>query len=141
MSQENTDLVRNLYAAFGRGDLDEVFQIFTDDITFNLAENSPYDAGKPHVGRQEIVENVFTRIGGETEGFTIVPEAIHDAGDVVVVQGRYKGKNLNTGLAIDLQMCHIWTIRGGRLARMDQYLDTLKAREVYGAFGRFAAAQ
>lgn len=141
MSQQNVELVRSAYAAFNRGDLEAVFRIFDENIVFNMAENSPYYAGKPYVGPKDLTENLFARLGAETEGFTIVEEAVHDAGGVVVVQGRYRGRNLNTGLSMDLQMCHIWTVRDSRLVRMDQYVDTLKAREVYGAFGRFAASQ
>jgi uncharacterized protein len=140
MSQQNVDVVRRAYDAFSRGDLDEIFRIFDDSIAFNLAENSPLYGGKPWVGRQEIMDNVFGRIAQETENFTIVPEAIHDAGDVVVVQGRYKGRNLTTGLDIDVQVCHIWTVSNGRLVRMDQYMDTWKAREVYGEPRRSASA-
>jgi uncharacterized protein len=140
MSQQNVDLVRDAYAAFGRGDIETLFRIFDENIVFNLAENSPYYPGGPLSGQQEIAQKLFARIPNDTENFGINPEAIHDAGDVVVVQGRYTGRNKNTGLNLDVQMCHIWTARNGRLVRMDQYLDTLRSAEVFGKTGRVASA-
>ena len=139
MSQQNVDLVRDAYAAFGRGDIETVFKIFDQNIVFNLAENSPYYPGWPIKGQQEVLDKLFARIPGDTDNFTITPAAIHDAGDVVVVQGRYAGRNRNTGLNLDVQMCHIWTLRNGRIVQMDQYLDTLKSAEVFGK-GRVASA-
>ena len=79
-------------------------------------------------------------MGSETEGFVIVPEAFHDAGDVVVVQGRYTGTNVNTRKAFNLQLCHVYRFRNGLITRMDQYTDTLGTRDAYGDFGRYASA-
>jgi ketosteroid isomerase-like protein len=140
MSQQNVELVQAAYAAFARHDTEGLFRIFDPNIVFNLAENSPYDAGRPLLGQQEIAEKLFARIPQDTDHFAIVTEAFHDAGDVVVVQGRYKGRNRNTGLDLDVQLCHIWTVQNGRLTRMDQYLDTLRSSQVFGRGGRTAVS-
>ena len=140
MSQQNVELVKSAYAAFARHDIESLFKIFDENIVFNLAENSPYYAGRPLEGQQELSEKLFARIPGDTDNFAIDTQAFHDAGDVVVVQGRYKGRNRNTGLDLDVQLCHIWTVKNGRLTRMDQYVDTLRSSEVFGRTGRIAGA-
>jgi ketosteroid isomerase-like protein len=103
-----------------------------DDVQFVLAENSLYDRGAPYCGKDDIGENVFVRIGGEWDGFNIVVEALHDAGDVVVMQGRYRGTYKGTGRESNVQVVHIWTLREGKLVRMQQYADTLAMREIAG---------
>ena len=141
MSQQNVETIRAGYAALNRGDLEAVLKNFDEDIVFNLAENSPYHREEPYRGKQDLVQNLLTPLATEVENFTIVPEAIHDAGDVVVVQGRYKGRNVNTGLEMNLQLCHVYQFRNGLVTRLDQYTDTLGSREVYGAHGRYATAK
>ena len=140
MSQQSVELVRNAYAAFARHDLDTLFKIFDENIVFNLAENSPYYQGGPLQGQQQLVQRLFARIPGDTDNFGINVETIRGTGDVVVVQGRYTGRNKNTGLELNAQMCHIWTASNGRLVRMDQYVDTLCSAEVFGTIRRGATA-
>lgn len=140
MSQQNVELVQSAYAAFGRGDIESLFKILDENIVFNLAENSPCYAGRPLQGRQELMEKLFSRIPADTDNFGVVVDKIRDGGDMIVALGRYTGRNRKTGLDLNAQMCHIWTVSNGRLIRMDQYLDTLRSAEVFGTIGRGAAA-
>ena len=140
MSRENVDLVCAAYDAFDRGDIARVFETMDDDVHFILAENSLYDRGTPYAGKADIGENVFARIGAEWDGFAIVREALHDAGDVVVMQGRYCGRYKATGRQSNVQVVHIWTVRDGRLVRMQQYADTAAMRELAGQTASLAAS-
>lgn len=132
MSQQNVDLVRAAYDAFGRGDIPAVLATMDDDVRFVLAEHSPYERGTPYLGKADVAGNIFARLGAEWDGFTIVTEKIHDAGDVVVMEGRYRGTYRSTGRQSNLQVVHIWTIRDGKLVGLQQYADTAAMREVTG---------
>jgi ketosteroid isomerase-like protein len=140
LSQQNIELVRAAYEAFSRGDIPGVFDTMDDDVQFVLAENSLYDRGTPYCGKADIGGNMFARIGAEWDGFTIVIEALHDAGDVVVMQGRYRGTYKATGRQSNVQVVHIWTIRDGKLVRMQQYADTAAMREIAGQTASAAAS-
>jgi ketosteroid isomerase-like protein len=140
LSQQNIDLVRAAYEAFGRGDIPGVFDTMVDDVEFVLAENSVYDRGTPYRGKDDVGENIFARMGAEWDGFTIVLEALHDAGDVVVMQGRYRGTYKATGRQSNVQVVHIWTVRDGKLVRMQQYADTAAMREIAGRTASIAAS-
>jgi hypothetical protein len=48
------------------------------------------------------------RLGGEWEGFKVTFEEVHDAGDTVVVTGRYTGAYKKTGPRIHAQFAHVW---------------------------------
>lgn len=132
MSQENVALVRAIYAAFGAGDVPGVVARMAPGIEWNEAESFPYADGNPYRGPDAILGGVFARLGSEWDGFAAVPEEFLDAGDAVVVLGRYRGTFKATGRALDAQMVHVWRIEGGKAARFQQYTDTLQAARVLG---------
>ena len=132
MSQENVELIRGLYDAFARGDVADVMGRMSPDIEWNEAENFPYSDGNPYVGPGAIASGVFARCGSEWDGFAAVPEEFLDAGDTVVVLGRYTGTYKATGRPQNAQMVHVWRIRDGKAAGFQQYVDTLQVAQVTG---------
>jgi hypothetical protein len=126
--------LKELYAKFAAGDIPAVLAMFADDIEWRQAESNPYrPSGEPWHGPQAVLESLFVRLGGEWDGFTVTPLRFHDAGESVVVEGRYTGRHLATGEQLDAQVCHVWTVRDGRIARFQQYLDTARFRGAMGA--------
>lgn len=132
MSQQNVSLVQNIYSAFARGDVPEVLSHFADDIQWNEADNFPYADGNPYVGPIRILEGVFARLGAEWEGFTVNPAEFLDAGEKVVVLGRYGGKYKSSGREVDAQFAHVWIIEGGRVKGFQQYTDTAQFQRAVG---------
>jgi ketosteroid isomerase-like protein len=133
MSKENVDLVRGIYAAFAAGDVPAVLAGMAPDMVWNEAENFPYADGNPYRGPEAILGGVFGRLGSEWDGFAAEPEEFLDAGDTVVVLGRYRGTCKATGRALDAQLAHVWRVAGGKAERFQQYTDTLQAARVMGA--------
>jgi ketosteroid isomerase-like protein len=132
MSQQNVSLVQNIYSAFARGDVPEVLSHFADDIQWNEADNFPYADGNPYVGPNRILEGVFARLGAEWEVFTVDPAEFLDAGEKVVVLGRYGGKYKGNGREVDAQFAHVWIIEGGRVKGFQQYTDTAQFQRAVG---------
>jgi ketosteroid isomerase-like protein len=124
MSEQNVALVRSIYEAFGGGDIAAVLGAMSPDIVWNEAENFPYADGNPYEGPEAILGGVFARLGGEWDGFAPVPEEFLDAGDSIVVLGRYRGTCKATGTPIHAQMAHVWRVRDGKAVRFQQYADT-----------------
>ena len=132
MSRENLDLIRGLYGAFEAGDIPGVLGRMAPDMEWNEAENFPYADGNPYRGHDAIVGGVFARLGGEWDGFSPVPDEFLDAGDTIVVLGRYRGACKATGKPLDAQMAHVWRIRDGKAVHFQQYTDTLQVAKVMG---------
>ena len=132
MSQANVDLVRGIYSAFAAGDVPAVLGAMSDDMVWNEAENFPYADGNPYRGHDAILSGVFGRLGAEWDGFAALPEEYLDAGDTVVVLGRYRGTCKGTGRFLDAQLAHVWRIRDGKAVAFQQYTDTLQAARVMG---------
>ena len=133
MSQQNVELVRSIYGAFATGDVPGVVARMSPGIVWNEAEGFPYADGNPYRGPEAILGGVFSRLGSEWEGFAAVPEEFLDAGDTIVVLGRYRGVCKSTGKAIDSQMAHVWRIDEGKAVAFQQYTDTLQAARCTGA--------
>jgi len=130
----HVELVQRVYAAFGRGQVEAVLAAFDPQIEWHLAEGHPYEpGGRAWVGPGAVREKLFERIGAEWDGFTVHPQIFHDAGVVVVVEGRYTGTCKSTGKSLDAQLCHVWTIRNGKVARFQQFVDTAQLQDVIGA--------
>ena len=60
------------------------------------------------------------------------PEALHDAGDVIIMTGCYTGTYKATGKSLNAQVVHIWMVKDGKATNFQQYTDTLQAAQVVG---------
>ncbi len=124
MSQENVELMRGLYDAFGRGDVEAVLGRMDEGIEWNEAENFIYADRNPYVGPQAVLEGVFARLGEDWEVFEVKPEEFLDAGDRVVALGRYNAKHKASGREVWAQFAHVWGVREGMVTSFQQYTDT-----------------
>jgi len=126
-----TEIMTGLYEAFGRGDVEAVLGAMDPQIHWYEAESNPYmPSGEPWIGPDAVLNNLFMRLGDDWDGFTVTPSAFHDAGDVVVVEARYTGRNNGTGKPLDAQVCHVWTLKDGKITKFQQYVDTAKLQDV-----------
>lgn len=131
---DNVTMVKNIYAAFGRGDIPTVLGSMSPNVRWHQAESNPYNpSGEAWVGPQAVLNNLFMRLGGEWDGFTVHPRLFHDASESVIVEGRYTGTFKSTGKKMDAQFCHVFEIKDGKLMRFQQYIDTAKIQDVMGA--------
>ena len=126
----NVRLVKDAYAAFARGDVDAVVAAMHPDIEWHEAEHSPWHGPGGYRGPTEVLTNVFARIPADFTHFEVVSERVHDAGATVIVEGRYRATTAGNGQPLEAQVCHIWTIGDGKLARFQQYTDTWQFAQV-----------
>jgi uncharacterized protein len=130
MSLENVDLIRAIYAGLATGDVPAVVARMSPDIEWHEAENFPYADRSPYRGPEAILTGVFARFGEEWDGFAAVPDDYLDAGDAVVVLGRYRSTYKPTGRALDAQFAHVWRVEDGKAVAFQQYTDTLQVGSV-----------
>jgi uncharacterized protein len=126
----NVRLVQSTYDAFARGDIDAALAAMHADIEWHEAEHSPWHAPGGHHGPTEVLTNVFAHIPADFARFEVVPERFHDAGPTVIVEGRYRATGTESSRHLDAQVCHVWTVRDGKLARYQQYTDTWQFDQV-----------
>jgi ketosteroid isomerase-like protein len=122
-------IVKDIYRAFARADMASVLAAFDAGIEWRLAEGHIYapEGGAFH-GVREVAEQFFARLGPEWENFVVAPARMHEAGDTIIVEGRYTGQHKRTGNLLDAQFCHLWTLRDDKVIRFQQYMDTAQLR-------------
>ena len=87
----------------------------------------PY-AGTYH-GVDEVVANVFARIGAEWQSFRMDVDEVIGSGDTVVGVGTYSGTYRATGRPMRARVVHVFQLRDGKIAAFEQFADTLKVAE------------
>jgi ketosteroid isomerase-like protein len=124
-------IVKEIYRAFAKGDIAGVLALFDPQIEWCLAEGHVYapDSGALH-GVEAVTEQFFARLGPEWENFVVAPRRMHEAGDTIIVEGRYTGHHKRTGNLLDAQFCHLWTLRAEKVIRFQQYMDTAQLHRV-----------
>ena len=129
----NVQLARDMYDAFGRGDIPAVLGMMDPDIEWREAEGNPYKPdGKAWLGPEAVLNNLFMRLGTEWDGFAVHPMEFYGAGSTVVVEARYTGVYKQSGKSLDAQVCHVLKMRDGKLASFQQYVDTAQLQDVFG---------
>ena len=76
-----------------------------------------------HRSPEEVAGHVFAMVMEHFDEFAVVPERFHDAGDVVVVEGRAVGRT-KVGGTLDARAAWVWTVRDGLATANHNYHDT-----------------
>ena len=119
----NVAIVRRSYEAFARGDMDAVLADMADDIEWQQAQGLPH--GGTYRGLPAVRANIFDPLDRDWWSvFSAVPDEFLDAGDEVVVLGRYRGEARQTGKQLDVPFVHVWSLRDAKAWRFRQFLDT-----------------
>lgn len=126
MPQSPLEVVQSAYAAFGSGDATNLLTHFADDVRLEVVgEPGAY----PTFGVWEGLEGAagFFQIAGETEAFSrFEPVAFHTDGETVIVELEAAFTVNPTGKAVAEPLLHIFTVRGGKVARFREFQDTAK---------------
>jgi uncharacterized protein len=119
----NVEIVRRSYEAFSRHDMEGVLGDMHPEIVWHQAQGLPH--GGIYRGLAEVKKNIFDPLDEEWwDGFTADPDEFLEAGDQVVVVGRYRATAKATGKQLDVPFVHIWTLDDDKAIRFRQYLDT-----------------
>ena len=119
----SVEATRRSYEAFARGDMDGVVADMDDAIEWHQAQGLPH--GGLYRGLAEVRRAIFDPLDEEWwDEFAADAHEFLDAGDHVVVIGRYRGRAKGTGKPLDVPFVHVWTYSGGKAIRFRQFLDT-----------------
>jgi uncharacterized protein len=118
MADGNLELIQGGYEAFGRGDLEGVLAILSDDIEWSVPDLVPQ--GGNANGKQEVA-GFFERLLSLWEGLDLDIEDFVASGDRVVVLGT--GSGTHDGSEKSYGFVHAWTVRDGTAVRFYEYVD------------------
>ena len=124
-AESNVDFVKDLFAAFGRGDIGYVIDAHADDIVMEspVSRTSTLPWAGTRTGHRELVDYF------ETMAVHVRPEAFRDvvftaSGDRVVVEGNNAGTVTATGERYVHDWLMVFTIRDGKVQKFRHFYDT-----------------
>lgn len=133
MPSQNLQFIQGIYNAFASGDVATVLGSMSPNIIWNEADNFPYADGNPYIGPAAVANGVFARCISEWDGFAVHVEELIDAGDTIIALVRYRGTYKATGKSQNTQAAHVWRIVDGKVARFQQYANTLHVAQIMQA--------
>lgn len=126
------DVVAAVYRSHASRDTPSLLDVLAEDVEWVQASGHPYAGARPWRGHREVVEHVVDPVNDDWDGYATEVDEMIDAGDRVVVTGRYSGTYRATGRALAAEMCVIYTVHEGRITRFQQYCDTAAFRHAMG---------
>ncbi len=108
-------------------DIQTLFALMAPDVEWHEMEGFPY--GGVYHGPEEILANVFQRIGEDWDGFAAAADTILSAGDHVISQGYYTGAFKKTGKQMRVAFAHVFEFRDNKIVKFQQYADTALVRD------------
>ena len=130
MSQENVEIVRAMWAAYARGDVQASLAGYTEDTIWDDTRYRP--DGAVHVGRDALVKVVSTWRAA-WEDYEVEAEEVLDAGhDKVAVVLRERGRGKGGGVEMTNRWGQVMTVRGGKISHTIVYRAPEEAPEAVG---------
>ena len=128
--QQNTALIQKAYDAFGRGDIQTIIDMVTEDVEWGL--EGPEGIAFAGVKKgQAGVRTFFDQLGGTLRDMKLSIECFVAQNDQVASMGRFSGTVVATGKSFDTPIAHFFTFRAGKVARFVDFTDTAATVEAY----------
>ena len=121
MSQANVEIVRKFLEA----DVDEALTYADPGIVWNPIEELPtqgHDAVRANLAHWK----------AEWDDYEVIPEEFVDVGDSVIAKVRLRGRGRGSGVEIDALFYDLYTLRDGKIVRMDQFTERSEALAAAG---------
>jgi ketosteroid isomerase-like protein len=121
-TQENVQIVKDLFAAMGRGDKQGLLALASEDIEWIIPGDNWPLAGthRGHAGLADLLQMAF----GMVEISYPKPPEFLAQGERVVVVGVATGKIKATKKPFEDHFVFVITVRNGKLTNVREYIDT-----------------
>ena len=129
-AQQNVELIKKGYAAFGAGNVEELLGLFAEDIKWTTPSIKGAPFGGTVRGRGEVAK-FFESLAGAEEIQEFTQDDYIAQDDKVVVTGRSKALVKSTNRGLNLEYVHIFTVGGGKVQQFVEHFDTAAAAEAY----------
>ena len=113
-----TEVVQQVYAAFGRRDIPGILATLTDDVDWHF-HASP-STGIPYGGKftgKNAVEGWFTTLAQNDDIQQFEPRDFLEGPDHVTVLGWERVKPRPDGNVFDTEWVHVFTVKDGKISR------------------------
>jgi ketosteroid isomerase-like protein len=131
MSQQDVETVRRAYDAFNRKDILAVLALYDPQIEWIEAGGGRSPAGTFR-GPQSVANDVFATVPKNFDDFRAEPDQFIDAGEHIVVVGRFRGKAMS-GAILDAPFVHVNRMRKGKVAGFQNFVEAISWAKAWGS--------
>ena len=129
MSRENVEIVRELWEAYSRGDIERVIALSDPYVVLVTLEEGPL------YGPDAVRANYARWMEAWREEPETTVEEVIGNGDHVVVIACFRGRGRGSGVRVAAWLFEVYTLRNGRVLRVDEFSDRDQALEAAGLRG------
>jgi ketosteroid isomerase-like protein len=128
----NTQVVKDAYAAFQRGDIDGVLGLVGDDVEWEAVKGTEGVVPTAGVrrGRRGVAE-FFSQLAQWADFQQFEPREFIAQGDQVVAIGAYTLTVKPTSRRVAAEWVMVFTIRDGRIARFREWTDSAQLVQAF----------
>ena len=131
MSEENVEIVREAFEAFLGGDQEKTARLVDPEVEFHGTVGGLQEGQVAH--GQSQIEQEFEEVDLEAwEERRLEAEEFIDAGDDVVVLLHEYRRGRGSGVELEAKTAVVVTVSGGRVVRIQGYMDRDAALEAAG---------
>ena len=130
MSQENVEIAKRAVNAFNRGDMDEAFALLDPTVRWTTADDEPDP--QTYVGHEGVRQLIASLLDIWEQGFTMKAHEFIDLGDVVVVPFTAHVAGRGSGVALEAEETHVFTIHDSKIVRVREYRTRDEALKAVG---------
>jgi ketosteroid isomerase-like protein len=126
-SDAPADVVRRQYLASAAGDLAALRATLAPDVEWT--EMAGFPLAGTYRTPEGVTANVMEALAKDWDGWAAHDDSYVVDGENVVVLARYTATHRATGKALAARVAHHFVVRGGRIVRFEQFVDTAKVLE------------
>jgi ketosteroid isomerase-like protein len=131
MSQENVEVVRRVFDAINRGDVDRALEAAADDIEMDWSSSVGPEQGV-YRGKEQI-RKLWTSFVEAFDELRWDPEEIIDVDDSrVIAVNHVRMRGRESGVEVDAVGAQLWTISEGKSRSLKLYQSKAEALEAVG---------
>ena len=126
MSQENVEIVRNIFRGWDEAGVDGMLPFFHEDIEYR-----PYEEGAAIHGHSAL-RRYFDRWMEPWQEFHVEPTEFQHSADSVFNGVKMHGLGRGSGVRTEMESWQVWRFDTGKVTRWEEYLDRAEALEAVG---------
>lgn len=126
-----TQTVSHMYAAFARGDVEQVLDLLHPAVRWVTPATLPWSRGS-YAGREGVGE-YFASFAAALEDAAVQPHELIDCGDRVVALGEERARVRATGERFASPFVHVIEVQDGRVTSLRGHVDTALIAVAFGS--------
>jgi ketosteroid isomerase-like protein len=131
MSAENVEVIRGIWEAWKRGDIDAVMAVYDRDCVFDTTHYP--DWPEAAIRGRDALRRFFSEFLATWESWNPRLETLRDVGDdrvLAVIRQSFRGRG--SGVDVEMHWAQICTLRSGMVVHVDNFTDPAEALEAVG---------